>query len=80
MTDQFDRASDIEQAQRSAAIAAARKPVPRATPAPSGNCPWCDDPAPVGSTFCGAECAKDWQDNYAPRQRAAQITGQQIRN
>lgn len=75
MSRQFDLASDLEQLSRDHAIEAARNGAKRETPAPSGTCPWCEEPAPAGATFCAAECASDWQEHHARVSRAARING-----
>ncbi|GLS03474.1 hypothetical protein GCM10007860_06180 [Chitiniphilus shinanonensis] len=75
MSRQFDLASDLELQAREDALASTRATAQRETPAPSGVCPWCEDIAPASATFCGAECASDWQAHHARERRAAIISG-----
>ncbi|GHD59776.1 DUF2116 family Zn-ribbon domain-containing protein [Jeongeupia chitinilytica] len=71
----FDLASDREQEDRDRALDNVRRKACSETPKPSGVCPWCEEPAPAGATFCDTECAQDWQANHKRVQTAARING-----
>jgi len=67
VTDIYDQATEREERDRAAAIAAARTPAPR-YPAPTGCCLNCQDdllkPLMVGEAiadrWCCIECRDDW--------------------
>jgi hypothetical protein len=70
MTKAFDRAQELEAAERDSCIAQQRaKPAMQAT----GFCldPACGAPLPDGQLFCGAEC----RDFYEKQERMKLITG-----
>lgn len=63
MTDQFDRAADLEERARAAAIASRRKTAPAAT----GHCLFCGDDAPAGHRWCSKDCRDDWEHQHKQR-------------
>lgn len=68
--DIYDRAQQLDEAEREACVAAQRaKPGLAAT----GFCrdPGCHKPLPEGQLFCGAEC----RDYFEKQQRMQQIQG-----
>lgn len=70
MTDVYDRAQQLDEAERTACEAAQRaKPGLKAT----GYCldPGCFAPLPKGQLFCGQEC----RDFYEKEQRMRAIQG-----
>lgn len=62
--DDADRASELEQRQRDAALAGAR--ARRAALPPTGACYNCSAPLAGGRVFCDGEC----RDDYEARRRA----------
>lgn len=59
MTDIFDRASELEEADRAALIAAACKPTgPKLQP--NGECHECGEPVEAPRIFCNSDCAKEF--------------------
>ncbi|MBB5192077.1 putative nucleic acid-binding Zn ribbon protein [Silvimonas terrae] len=75
MSREIDQASELETRLRDHALANIRAGAKRETPMPSGICPWCEEQAPAGATFCGTECAQDWQEHNRRHQTAARIQG-----
>ena len=72
MTDVYDRAQQLDGAERDACVAAQRaKPKLKAT----GYCldPGCFSPLPKGQLFCGEEC----RDYYEKQERMKRIQGKQ---
>lgn len=72
MTDVYDRAQQLDEADRAACVAAQRaKPSMKAT----GFChdPGCFAPLPKGQLFCGEEC----RDYYEKTERMKRIQGKQ---
>ncbi|MDA8258337.1 MAG: hypothetical protein M0Z99_22365 [Betaproteobacteria bacterium] len=71
MTDVYDRAQQLDEAEREACVAKQR-----ATPGlkATGYCldPGCFKPLPKGQLFCGEEC----RDFYEKQERMRRITGQ----
>lgn len=70
MTDIYDQAQQLDEAERDACVAAQRsKPGLKAT----GYCldPGCFAPLPKGQLFCGEEC----RDFYEKQERMARIQG-----
>jgi hypothetical protein len=58
MSDEFDMASDLEQAQRDIAINEARKKTVSAVA--TGLCLSCMVPVSDGRRWCSADCRDDW--------------------
>lgn len=56
--DEFDRASELEQRERDACVAAARN---RRGLLPCGFCYNCEEPLPAGRLFCDTECRDDYE-------------------
>lgn len=72
MTDIYDQATEREERDRAAAIAAARVPV-QALPEPTGVCLNCTEELwrdeAVAARWCCAECRDDWQVRAVRRGR-----------
>ena len=69
MTDQFDRASDLEQKDRDNAVAAIRR---RCDALPYlGTCYYCGEHTKSGRRFCDADCRDDFerQESIRSKQR-----------
>ena len=63
MTDEIDKANDLAELERVAAI---RAITTRPTLTYCGRCRWCDEPIEQGA-YCSAECATDAQKREAFR-------------
>ena len=65
--DIFDQASELEEKERTRAIAHARKPVKKIYPA--GFCHYCSERVGAGMLFCDIECSDGWQEEDDARTR-----------
>lgn len=71
MTDEFDRASALELAEREAAIERARR---AAAPLPfTGRCYFCAEPVSEPARFCDADCATDHERERAALRRSGNL-------
>ena len=66
MADEFDRASDLEQAERDNCIARCRQ-VPSIKSV--GHCLYCNAELPDGQRWCDAWCREDWSLEQEARHR-----------
>lgn len=67
MTDQFDRASDLEQKDRDIMIAAIRR---RCEALPyAGTCYYCGEFTKAGRRFCDSDCRDDFERQEAIRSK-----------
>ena len=66
MSDEFDLASDLEQAQRDISIAQSRKAI---GPKSVGHCLYCNATLPDGQRWCDAWCREDWTLEQESRAR-----------
>lgn len=64
--DKLDRASDLAETERQAAIQAAlsQAGLPR-----TGFCLWCVSPIPTSRSFCDADCGDDYHQHQKFRGR-----------
>jgi hypothetical protein len=67
MPDMFDAASELEDLERAAAIAAVMKHAPAAEA--TGACLFCDEVLPEGRRFCGPECRDAFELQVRQRRR-----------
>lgn len=57
MADIIDRASEVEELERRAALSRRQPNGPAAT----GHCLNCETPMPDGRRWCDADCRDDWE-------------------
>jgi len=69
--DQIDRANELADREREAAIETARRSVAQ-TPAPTGRCFYCDEIVDDERRWCSVECARDWEREAEARKRNGQ--------
>lgn len=66
MSDEFDRASDLEEIHREMAI----RDVQQRTSLPDvGACYYCSEHTPPGRRFCDSECRDGYEAEQAARKR-----------
>lgn len=66
MSDEIDRASDLQAAFEAFNLAELRAKVNRREIHPTGNCHWCGDKVDEAlKLFCNPECSEDWH-KYHP--------------
>lgn len=68
MTDPIDRAQELEEAHRAAALERHAQRPARASLRPVGACYYCGEAVLAGRLFCDTECGWAWEDEHRTRE------------
>jgi len=68
MSDEIDRASDLQEALDAFRLADQRQKANKRELTPSGECHWCGDPTEdAQKLFCCKDCSTDWHKHTTTR-------------